>query len=32
MKFFVYKVSGEPSQLEMKESSIPDLLEDYILV
>ena len=32
MKFFVLKVYGEPPQLAMKESSIPDLLEDDILV
>ena len=32
MKFFVLKVHGEPPQLEMEESSIPDLLEDEILV
>ncbi len=32
MKFFVLKAYGEPPELKMKESSIPDLLEDYILV
>jgi NADPH:quinone reductase-like Zn-dependent oxidoreductase len=32
MKFFVLKAYGEPPQLEIKESSIPDLSEDDILV
>ena len=32
MKFFVLKAYGETPQLEMKEASIPDLLEDDILV
>ncbi len=31
-KFFVLEAYGEPPQLDMKESSIPDLLEDDILV
>ena len=31
-KFFFLKAYGETSQLEMKEASIPDLLEDDILV
>ena len=32
MKFFVLKAYGEPPELEMNEASIPDLLEDDILV
>ena len=32
MKFFFLKAYGETPQLEMKEASIPDLLEDDILV
>ena len=32
MKFFVLKAYGEPPRLEMRESSIPDLLEDDVLV
>ena len=32
MKFFFLKAYGETLQLEMKEASIPDLLEDDILV
>ena len=32
MKFFVLKAYVVPPQLEMKESSIPDLLEDDVLV
>lgn len=32
MKFFFLKAYGETPQLEMKEASIPDLLEEDILV
>ena len=32
MKFFVLKAYGEPPKLDMNESSIPDLLEDDILM